>query len=185
MMSHRTKLFLLKHAFDFFIIFFVILNLAPIMAPVFAHVGLNGPAKIIYFIYSFFCHQFHWRSLHIFDHQCAWCTRDTFIWGAILLVAIIVKLYKVKALKWYWIIPFVIPIALDGVIQTIATIVGYDSDEPYYMSTNATRMFTGATFGAGLSMWMMPTLKEIFDEEKDNFVNTQCKSENNECNCKK
>lgn len=157
-----TKLnnFINNHYFTILIVFLIILNLAPFLAPIFAHIGWKGPSKFIYTIYSFFCHQLHWRSLHIYDYQCAWCTRDTFIWGAILAVALIVKFYKVKTIRWYWVLPFVIPIALDGGIQTIATIMGYDDEDPFYMSTNTMRMLTGGLFGTGLGLWLMPLLKE-------------------------
>lgn len=164
-MIKKFLIYIHKHSYDVFLLGLFVLNIAPILAPIFAHFGLKVPAKVIYFIYSFTCHQFHWRSLHIFDHQCAWCTRDTFIWGAIFVVALLVRLYKVKALKWYWLIPFVIPIALDGVIQTIATVLGFEDDNPLYMSTNPIRMLTGATFGTGLALWMMPTMQQILAEE--------------------
>ena len=152
--------------YNLFLVFLVVLNVLPWLAPVFTHLGWKAPAKVIYSVYSFLCHQFAWRSIHVADHQCAWCARDTFIWGAVLAIALIVKLYRVKALKWYWVIPFVIPIALDGGVQTIAALVGFRSEEPYYISTNMMRMATGGTFGIGLGLWMMPTLKEMLDESK-------------------
>lgn len=173
----RFLKFLNKNSYNVFLVLLFLLNVAPILAPIFLHIGWKAPAKVIYFVYSFTCHQFHWRSLHIYDHQCAWCTRDTFIWGSIFVVALLVKLYRVKALKWYWILPFMIPIALDGIIQTVATVAGYDSEYPYYMSTNPMRMLTGATFGTGLGLWMMPTLKEIFEFENPDHKPDKTKKE--------
>ncbi len=38
----------------------------PWFAPVFMHVGWQGPARVIYFIYSFFCHQLPERSFFLF-----------------------------------------------------------------------------------------------------------------------
>lgn len=151
--------------YDAFLVFLFMLNVLPFLAPLLADMGFNLPAKVIYSAYSFMCHQFSWRSIHILDHQVAWCARDTFIWGTMFAIALVVRLYKVKKMQWYWVIPFVIPIALDGGIQTIATILGYASGEPYYMSTNTIRMLTGGLFGIGLGLWMMPTLKELFLEE--------------------
>ncbi|KXK25971.1 MAG: hypothetical protein TR69_WS6001001259 [candidate division WS6 bacterium OLB20] len=160
-MLKRLDLFVSAHFFDLFLGFLVVLNAAPFLAPVFAHIGWELPAEIIYRVYSFLCHQFDWRSIHIFDHQVAWCTRDVFIWGSFLLVALIVRFKGIKPMPWYWIIPFTVPIALDGVIQTVATIFGYVSADPLYMSTNLMRMLTGTLWGVGLGMVMLPLLYSV------------------------
>ena len=152
--------------YNIFLVGLLILNVLPWLAPIFSSMGWKAPAKVIYTVYSFLCHQFAWRSLHVANHQCAWCARDTFIWGSFFAIALIIKLYKVKAIKWYWIVPFVIPIALDGGIQTIAALVGFRDEDPYYISTNTLRMVTGGTFGTGLGLWMLPSLKEMLDETK-------------------
>lgn len=41
----------------------------PIMAPVFMHIGWVGVGKVIYFIYSWQCHQLPERSFFLFGHQ--------------------------------------------------------------------------------------------------------------------
>jgi len=38
----------------------------PFLAPVFMHIGWNGPARIIYFIYSWLCHQLPERSFFFY-----------------------------------------------------------------------------------------------------------------------
>ena len=101
-----------------------ILNVLPILAPILAYLKINFLAKAIYFVYSFFCHQLHWRSLHVCDHQYGWCSRCTFIWLNILFTGILVKFFKIKKVQWYWYAVFIMPLALDGIIQTIATLVG-------------------------------------------------------------
>lgn len=165
-MFSRVANYISNNFYNVFLTGLVILNIAPLLAPVFAHLGWNAPASIIYNVYSFFCHQFGWRSVHIFDYQCAWCARDMFIWGSFLFIAVLVKIRKVKGIKWYWIIPFTIPIALDGVIQTIATLFGYNSADPYYQSSNPIRMLTGAIFGTGLGLAMLPMLRGLTTDEK-------------------
>jgi hypothetical protein len=62
-------------------------------------------------------------------------------------------------LSWYWIFPFMIPIALDGGIQTIATMVGFGEDTQFYLSTNFMRMITGSLFGIGLGAIIAPFIK--------------------------
>jgi len=169
-MENKTKIlaeYLDKHFYVYLLCGLGILNVAPILAPVFAAIGLTLPAQIIYFVYSFLCHQLDWRSLHVFDYQYAWCVRCTFIWLNIFFVALLTLKYKIRAIKWYWVIPFIIPIALDGGIQTVATIIGFMHSDPYYISTNFTRMLTGAFFGMGIGLWIMPSLWES-SSKKDN-----------------
>ncbi len=146
----------------------------PILAPIFLKLGWILPAKVIYLVYSFFCHQFSSRSINVFDFQYAWCARDTGIWFGILLTAILVRIGLLRSIKWYWIIPFVIPMALDGGFQTIFTIFNLDPNgilvgNPIYVSSNFTRFVTGAMFGVGLGWWMAIQVKTIAKIEIDRF----------------
>ncbi|MCB0045761.1 MAG: DUF2085 domain-containing protein [Caldilineaceae bacterium] len=43
--------------------------LLPLLAPVFMHLGLTAPARLIYYIYSFFCHQLPDHSYFFFSHS--------------------------------------------------------------------------------------------------------------------
>lgn len=165
---------LTKNIFNYFIYFLIVLNILPFLAPIFSYLGLTFLSEPIYFIYSFTCHQFHWRSIHIYDRQVAWCARDTFIWMSFLLVCLALKYdFLPKGLKWYWILPFMVPIALDGGFQTISTMLGFSSDTHLYLSTNFMRMVTGSIFGIGLGLVIAPFLKEEQDNAKDvNFNHT-------------
>lgn len=134
------------------------------LAPITLALGLTPIAKVLYFIYSFFCHQFATRSFYLFDYQFAWCARDTGIWIGIFLVALLVKFNKIKGIKWYWVIPFVIPIALDGGIQTVFTMLHIDAAGSLvgnleYVSNNLFRFMTGSIFGIGISLWLSPLLQ--------------------------
>jgi len=164
--SKRIKNFF-KDPFNWFLLLLIGLNVLPILAPLFLKLGetlpfFNTPAKLIYFVYSFTCHQFDHRSLHLFDYQSAWCIRDTGIWLSVLVTSLLVKFKYIRKMPWYWILPFTIPILLDGGIQTIATmfgLAGSSVDTPIYISTNLVRFITGSIFGMGLgsvfSPWMM------------------------------
>lgn len=158
----------LLNGYNLVIALLALINILPILAPILLHFGLESLAKPIYFIYSFTCHQFAHRSLHIYDHQCAWCSRDMAIWGSLLLVAILVKQFKLRdGLKWYWVLPATLPIALDGGIQTIATVLGLapSGGGPIYISTNFMRFVTGSIFGAGLGLWIFPSLYDSFTKK--------------------
>lgn len=162
MLLKQTKRFF-SNFYNIYLTGLTILISLPLLAPVFLHLGLTQVAKVIYFIYSFFCHQFAYRSIHLYNYQFAWCARDTGIWIGIWLAALLIKLGKVKGIKWYWVVPFVIPIALDGGIQTIFTVLNVSSSGdlvglPLYMSNNLTRFMTGSIFGIGLSLWLSPMI---------------------------
>jgi len=166
-----------QQPFNWIILFLLILNALPILAPIFMYWGWEWAAKPIYFIYSFTCHQFAHRSLHIHDHQCAWCARDMAIWGSVLLVALIVRQQKLRrGIPWYWMLPFTIPIALDGGIQTVATILGVNAvsgaGDAFYISTNFMRVITGSIFGTGLGLWMLPALYDSFLSQAEQLKET-------------
>jgi uncharacterized membrane protein len=168
-MFKKLKFKPFSNIYNVFLVFLIVLNVLPLLAPLFAHWGWTGPSAVIYNIYSFFCHQFAWRSLHVYNYQCAWCTRDMFIWGMMLFIAVLVKIRKVKGVKWYWMIPYTIPIALDGGIQTVATILGFGNNMPLYISNNFMRMLSGGIFGIGLGMWLLPMLKDLTNEQQEAY----------------
>ena len=152
-------------AYNILLIIIGLLCFSAILAPILMALGLEGPAKYIYFIYSFFCHQIHYRSLHVFEHQFAWCTRDTFIWFGMLFTGISLKYIHFKGLKWYHII--LLPIGMDGGIQLFATLAGVTGNNEgiFYASTNFTRMLTGSLLGIGVGLWVFPTIRDM-DGEK-------------------
>lgn len=170
----KYKIF--KNYYDIFLFFVTLLALLPILAPILMHFNLEVIAKPIYFIYSFTCHQFDSRSLHLFDYQYAWCARDTAIWFSFALTSWYIRFQNIKPLKFYWIIPFIIPIAFDGGIQTIYTILdvaptGVNAGEPLYISNNFARFFTGAIFGVGLALLISTSIKNtIIDLKKESFL---------------
>ncbi len=163
----KTKiLFKLKQhvtGYNVFLLVSFLLVFFSILAPILLELGLVKPAKIIYFVYSFFCHQIHYRSLHIFDYQFAWCTRDTFIWTAMFVGGVLIKYIKVKPIKWYYLVLATIPMALDGGIQLVATMASMteNNSNVFYASTNFSRMLTGAILGLVLALWIFPILQEI------------------------
>lgn len=148
------------------------MDLIALSAPIFAHIGWDGLAQAIYFVYSFLCHQRPWRSIHIFDYQMAWCTRDTFIYLSMGLAAIFVVLFKLRKFKWYIALLSLIPFALDGVIQMIAEISGTLNGDNvfFYASTNFFRMLTGSIFGAGAGLWLFSMLDETLNDEYNPLI---------------
>lgn len=137
----------------------------PFIAPILAHYGFKRLSDWIYELYSFMCHQKAHRSLFIFDEQCAWCVRDTFIWATMFAVWLFVMRGKaVPGISWKTAIAFALPMALDGGIQLIGTIVSiYNQTTPFYESTNTTRAITGTLFAIGVGMFLFPRLRNELD----------------------
>lgn len=65
----RLAIYVANHWMQLFISVYGIWVLLPFFAPVLMHLGLALPANIIYFIYSFFCHQLPERSFFFFGPQ--------------------------------------------------------------------------------------------------------------------
>ncbi|MDD3647062.1 MAG: DUF2085 domain-containing protein [Candidatus Dojkabacteria bacterium] len=143
------------------------MDAAAVAAPILAHFGFTELAHIIYRAYSFLCHQRAWRSIHFYDYEMAWCTRDTFIYLSMGLSALAVHFLRVRGVKWYVALLSIIPFALDGLIQLIAEISGTLGGQEtfFYASTNFQRMLTGSIFGAGAGFWLFGLLADTIDEE--------------------
>lgn len=149
----------------------------PILAPIFLKLGLTHFAKMIYLVYSFSCHQYSTRSLHIFDYQYAWCSRDTGIWMGIFFGSLLSKIKNLK-LKLIFLPLFIVPIALDGGLQTLFTLLNISSGlgfmEPLYLSNNFTRFLTGSFFGFGIGIFITPRI--LINNKEPNSANTTQKT---------
>jgi uncharacterized membrane protein len=158
------------------------MDIIAVLAPILAHFGFTTISHWIYFVYSFLCHQRPWRSIHLFDFQIAWCTRDLFIYLSMALSAFFVKAFKIRKVKWYAALLSILPFALDGTIQMIAEINGVLNDKEvfFYASTNLIRMLTGTIFGTGAGLWLFSlldeTIEEELEEEKSEILNTKFKT---------
>ena len=195
----------------------------PFLAPVFMQAGWSGPARVIYLIYSFLCHQLPQRSYFLFgskvtyslaEVQAAW--RNTinplvlrqFIGNAEMgwkvawsdrMVSMFTSLWlfgwlwwplrrRLKALPWWGLVLFLLPMAVDGTSHLISDLAGIgqgfrDSNLWLAALTNHTfspgfyagdawgsfnsliRLLTGVLFGAGVVWFGFPFLDELFNQE--------------------
>lgn len=197
----------------------------PFLAPVLMHWGWAGPGKVIYFIYSFFCHQLPERSFFLFgpksmyplsEIQAAW--QDTV--NPVILRQFIgnpqigwkvawsdrmVSMYtstwlfgllwwplrkRVKALPWWGLILFLIPMGIDGTTHFISDLFGLGQGFRYtnlwlaaithqalpisFYAGDALgsfnswmRLLTGVLFGLGVVWFGFPYLYEFFTEQAD------------------
>lgn len=68
-MESTAKTFLERHWFGLLVGVTLIFVVSPILAPIFMAMGWSGPGKVIYFIYSLFCHQMPQRSYFLFGQD--------------------------------------------------------------------------------------------------------------------
>jgi uncharacterized membrane protein len=67
--SDRFSFWLSKHYLLIFNIFLVLYVGIPFLAPIFKKINWNGPAEVVYKIYSPLCHQWAFRSFFLFGEQ--------------------------------------------------------------------------------------------------------------------
>ena len=58
-----------NHYLNLILGFLLIFSILPVIAPVLMKFGLVFPARVIYWVYSYFCHQFPFRSWFLFGVQ--------------------------------------------------------------------------------------------------------------------
>jgi uncharacterized membrane protein len=63
------RVWLASHWLETFLIAYGMWIWLPWLAPVFMHLGLAGPGRVVYFVYSFFCHQLPERSFFLFGSK--------------------------------------------------------------------------------------------------------------------
>ena len=70
--SDRMSYWIAKHFLFVLNVFLILYVGVPFLAPVFKKAGWNGPAEVIYKIYSPLCHQWAFRSFFLFGEQAAY-----------------------------------------------------------------------------------------------------------------
>jgi len=89
---------------NWFLIFVIVYGLwvwAPFLAPLFMHLGWDGPAKATYFVYSFFCHQLPERSYFLFGPQVTYSLKDIqAVWMDTINPLLLRKFTGTAAMGW-------------------------------------------------------------------------------------
>lgn len=115
------------------------------VAPLFKSASLQLPAQVIYFSYSFMCHQLPQRSYFLFGYQVAQCQRNTAIYGAMCVAGIgfATLRHRIRPLDWRLYLLLILPMAVDGGTQ----LVGWRESDWLL------RTATGALFGIA-TVWL-------------------------------
>lgn len=95
--------------------------------------------------------------------KVALCQRDVAIYSAVFLTGILFALFRDRirgGISWQWLVLFAVPMAIDGVTQTIG----------WRESNWWLRAVTGALFGVGAVLWAYPfidtAMRELLIEEE-------------------
>jgi uncharacterized membrane protein len=122
---------------------------------------LNFAGDLIFLAYHATCHQMPQRSFFIFQHQMAWCERDTAIWGTLFLAGLLFSLIRrhVDPLPIRWYILFCVPMAIDGTTQLFG----------WRESTWELRLITGFLFGLASAWLVFPILERGMREVRDSL----------------
>lgn len=120
------------------------------------------------------CHQLPSRSIFIFGHQMAMCSRNFAIFTSFLFGGILFYFLRNK-LKPFNIVYFLlicIPMAIDGFSQLFGVPIPRDIGPGLHfvwttVSNNELRIITGSIFGFGSALFLLPYLQEIFKSETD------------------
>ena len=126
----------------------------PVLAPVLAALGLFTPARLIYFVYRYLCHQRPERSFFIAGHQVAFCERDTALYVAVFLAGVA---YALSGRRWrplsaWGVGALLLPLVVDGTLQLFFP----------YESTWSVRVVTGVLAGGGAVWFLYPRLALAF-----------------------
>jgi uncharacterized membrane protein len=116
------------------------------------------------------CHQIPERSLFIFGHQMTVCSRCFAIYVSFLAGGLLFYFIK-NRLKPFHIFYFVLlcmPMAIDGTAQLFGVpLPRFDGMQLIWttLSTNEIRVVTGAIFGLGSALFVMPYMQQILEME--------------------
>ncbi len=132
-----------------------------LLTPVAFAFGLNGPASAVFHVYRFFCDELPTHSFFIFGYQICLCQRCLAIYTSMLLAGITLaflrKRRSVPNLTWWMWVIAMIPMALDGGTQ----LFGWRESNVWL------RLLTGAIFGIGTAMFLLPQIEKTASDSDD------------------
>ena len=134
----------------------------PVLAPLLMAVGWGVPAQVIYFVYSFLCHQLPERSFFIWGYPMAFCQRCLAMYGSLLVGGMLFPAVRhwLRPLPWKLYLLLNAPLAIDGLGQLLG----------FWESTPFRRALTGSLFGLS-SVWLCyPYVEQGFADIRMDIV---------------
>ncbi|HEV2583553.1 MAG TPA: DUF2085 domain-containing protein [Ktedonobacteraceae bacterium] len=156
-LAKRLGGFLMSYYAIIIAVFFAMLILAAILAPILSYLGLDVIAKPIFYAMHFVCAQTPSHSFYIFGHQLCLCERCLAIYSAMFLGSLVFALSKLRlpGLRLWQALLLTVPIAADGFTQMFGL----------RESTWELRLITGALFGFAAIWYALPYAQKVLKEE--------------------
>ncbi|MGH9949679.1 MAG: DUF2085 domain-containing protein [Pyrinomonadaceae bacterium] len=126
-----------------------------IMPALFLGNGVQGISGSLYSFFGYVCHQIPERSLHLFGHKMAVCSRCFGVYFGLLFGLLIYPLWRklddIEPLPRFWLFLSLVPIGVDWSLGVFGI----------WENTHASRFFTGAILGVACAVFIIPALVEI------------------------
>jgi uncharacterized membrane protein len=123
-----------------------------VATPVLYMAGFDAPAEAIFRTYRFFCDELPTHSLFLGGYQICLCSRCLAIYSTMLIVGLTLSFLRrrgeLRPLHWWLWVLAALPMALDGFTQLFGL----------RESTLALRVITGALFGLGTALFVLPQM---------------------------
>lgn len=136
--------------------FLGIILLGALVTPILAYFDVQPLAGWLFHAYHSICEQVPSHSFFILGHQVALCARNGSLYLSLWLGSMIFRFARshLSPLKWWWLILFLLPMAIDGTTQLFGL-----------RESNVTlRIITGTLFGFGICWFALPFVQEAIDE---------------------
>ncbi|HLM59703.1 MAG TPA: DUF2085 domain-containing protein [Pyrinomonadaceae bacterium] len=137
--------------------FLVFLWVLPItLAPIAEANHLTGVSTLIYNFFGYLCHQNPARSMHIYEHAFAVCSRCFGVYFGLFFGFFIYPftrpIEETEPLPRFWLFLAMIPMAIDWLLGVFEI----------WENTHWSRFLTGAILGAACAVFIVPAIIEIF-----------------------
>jgi uncharacterized membrane protein len=127
-----------------------------LLAPVAEASNFTTVSRPIYKFCSFICHQISERSMHIYEHAFAVCSRCFGIYFGLffgfLVYPFVRPIEEIESLPRFWLFVALIPMGVDFSL----TFFGI------WENTHLSRFLTGLILGATCAIFIVPALVELF-----------------------
>lgn len=125
------------------------------LAPLAENFGWTNFSNAIYKFFSFLCHQQTERSLHIFEHHFAVCSRCFGVYFGLVFGFIIYpfirKIEEIEPFPRIWLFLSLVPIGIDWSLGMFEI----------WENTHLSRFLTGLILGAACAIFIIPALVEL------------------------
>jgi uncharacterized membrane protein len=126
-----------------------------LLAPIAQNLGWINLANPVYKFFSFLCHQQPERSLHIFEHHFAVCSRCFGVYFGLVFGFIIYpfirKIEEIEPFPRIWLFLSLVPIGIDWSLGVFGI----------WENTHLSRFLTGLILGTACAVFIIPALVEL------------------------